>query len=82
MFLFILSWYSGFFALMLSAIGFAACIYFKVNVALVYDTFIGIITATMLWSVTIAIIVYVMARKQKKGLAPGGNTGTVFLKVL
>jgi len=68
---------NGFFALMLSAIGFAACIYFKVNVALVYDTFIGIITATMLWSVTIAIIVYVMARKQKKGLAPGGNTGNV-----
>ena len=61
---------------MLSVIGFAACIYFKINVSIVYDTFIGIITATILWSVLIAVIVYVMACKQKKGLAPGGNTGT------
>ena len=60
---------------MLSVIGFAACIYFKVNVTLVYDTFLGIITATILWSVSIAVIVYVMAHKQKKGLSPGGNTG-------
>ena len=57
-------------------LGFTTCIYFKVNVTLVYDTFIGIITATILWSVVIALIVYVMARNQKKGLSPGGNTGT------
>ena len=57
-------------------LGFAACIYFKVNVTLVYDTFIGIITATLLWSVVIAFIVYVVARSQRKGLSPGGNTGT------
>ena len=62
---------------MLSVIGFAACIYFKVPVTLVYDSFLGIITATILWSVTVAVIVYVMARKQKTGLAPGGKTGTV-----
>ena len=57
-------------------LGFAACIYLKVTVTLVYDTFIGIITATILWSIVIALIVYVMARNQKKGLSPGGNTGT------
>lgn len=60
---------------MLSTIGFAACIYFKVPVTLVYDCFIGIITATILWSVMVAVIVYVMARRQKTGLSPGGNTG-------
>lgn len=60
---------------MFSVHAFAACIYFKVPVTLVYDCFIGIITATLLWSVTVAVIVYVMARKQKRGLSPGGNTG-------
>ncbi|KAL9953546.1 hypothetical protein ACROYT_G040979 [Oculina patagonica] len=68
---------NGFIALMLSVHAFAACIYFKVPVTLVYDCFIGIITATLLWSVMVAVIVYVMARKQKKGLSPGGNTGNV-----
>lgn len=61
---------------MLSVIGFAACFYFKVNVALVYDTFLGIITATLIWSVLVSVTVYVMARMQKKGLSPGGNTGS------
>ena len=61
---------------MLSVIGFAACVYFKVNVALVYDRFLGIITATLIWSVLVAVTVYVMARVQKKGLSPGGNTGS------
>lgn len=68
---------NGFFALMLSVIGFGACIYFKVNVTLVYDTFIGIITATIVWSVIVSVTVYVMAQSQKKGLSPGGNTGNV-----
>ena len=72
----VFSCHIGFIALMLSVVGFAACVYFKVPVHRVYDTFIGIITATILWSVTVAVIVYVMARRQKKGLAPGGNTGT------
>ena len=63
---------------MLSVVGFAACIYFKVPVTLVYDCFIGIITATLLWSVVVAVIVYVMARKQKTGLSPGGNTGLMY----
>lgn len=61
---------------MLSVIGFAACFYFEVNVALVYDTFLGIITATLIWSVLVSVTVYVMARVQKKGLSPGGNTGS------
>lgn len=61
---------------MLSMIGFAACVYFKVKVALVYDTFLGIITATLIWSVLVSVTVYVMARVQKKGLSPGGNTGS------
>ena len=61
--------------MILSTTGFAALIYFKVPVTLVYDCFIGIITATMLWSVVVAVTVYVMARVQKTGLAPGGNTG-------
>ena len=61
---------------MLSVIGFAACFYFKVNVALVYDKFLGIITATLIWSVLVSVTVYVMARMQKKGLSPGGNTGS------
>ena len=61
---------------MLSVIGFAACVYFKVNVALVYDKFLGIITATLIWSVLVSVTVYVMARVQKKGLSPGGNTGS------
>lgn len=61
---------------MLSVIGFAACVYFKVKVALVYDTFLGIITATLIWSVLVSVTVYVMARVQKKGLSPGGNTGS------
>ena len=74
---YILFYHLGYIALMLSVIGFAACIYFKVPVTLVYDSFLGIITATILWSVTVAVIVYVMARKQKTGLAPGGKTGTV-----
>lgn len=73
--------YSGFIALMLSVHAFAACIYFKVPVTLVYDCFIGIITATLLWSVMVAVIVYVMARKQKKGLSPGGNTGLTTLTI-
>ena len=60
---------------MLSTVGFAALIYFKVPVTLVYECFIGIITATILWSVVVSITVYVMARMQKTGLAPGGNTG-------
>lgn len=68
---------NGFLALILSTIGFAALIYFKVPVTLVCDCFIGIITATMLWSVVVAVTVYVMARIQKTGLAPGGNTGNV-----
>lgn len=61
---------------MLSVIGFAACVYFKVYVALVYDTFPGIITATLIWSVLVSVTVYVMAGVQKKGLSPGGNTGS------
>lgn len=61
---------------MLSVIGFTACVYFKVKVALVYDTFLGIITATLIWSVLVSVTVYVMARVQKKGLSPGGNTGS------
>ena len=69
-------WHLGFLALMLSVIGFAACVYFKVKVALVYDTFLGIITATLIWSVLVSVTVYVMARVQKKGLSPGGNTGS------
>lgn len=68
---------NGFLALMLSVIGFAACVYFKVYVALVYDTFLGIITATLIWSVLVSVTVYVMAGMQKKGLSPGGNTGNV-----
>jgi len=68
---------NGFIALMLSTVGFAALIYFKVPVTLVYECFIGIITATILWSVVVSITVYVMARMQKTGLAPGGNTGNV-----
>jgi len=71
----LLSCRSGSIALMLSTIGFAALLYFKVPVTLVYDCFIGIITATMLWSVVVSVTVYVMARVQKTGLAPGGNTG-------
>lgn len=66
----------GFLALLLSLVFFAACINFKVDVSSVYDSFIGIITATLCWSVVIAIIVYVMACAQKTGLSPGGNTGT------
>jgi len=73
----LLSHHSGFIALMLSTVGFAALIYFKVPVTLVYECFIGIITATILWSVVVSITVYVMARMQKTGLAPGGNTGNV-----
>lgn len=69
-------WHLGFLALMLSVIGFAACVYFKVKVALVYETFLGIITATLIWSVLVSVTVYVMARVQKKGLSPGGNTGS------
>lgn len=65
----------GFIALILSAVGFAMCLYFKVQVSMVYDTFIGIITATILWSIIVAVIVYIMACQQKRGLAPGGNTG-------
>ena len=65
----------GFVALILSAVGFAMCLYFKVQVSMVYDTFIGIITATILWSIIVAVIVYIMACQQKRGLAPGGNTG-------
>ena len=61
---------------MLSVIGFATCVYFKVKVALVYDTFLGIITATLIWSVLVSVTVYVMARVQKKELSPGGNTGS------
>lgn len=61
---------------MLSVIGFAACVYFKVKVPLVYDTFLGIITATLIWSVLVSVTVYVMACMQKKGLSPGGNTGS------
>ena len=64
---------------MLSTTGFAALVYFKVPVTLVYDCFIGIITATMLWSVVVAVTVYVMARVQKTGLAPRGNTGLTTL---
>ena len=61
---------------MLSLALFAACINFKVDVSLVYDSFTGIITATFCLSVVIAVIVYVMAFMQKTGLSPGGNTGT------
>jgi len=68
---------NGFIALILSTVGFAACIYFKVPVTLVYDSFIGIITATILWSVVVSVTVYVMARIQKTGLSHGGNTGNV-----
>lgn len=68
---------NGFIALILSEIGFAACLYFKVPVHMVYHTFIGIITATILWSIIVAVVVYVMAHQQKRGLAPGGNTGNV-----
>ena len=66
----------GFLALLLSLALFAACISFKVDVSSVYDSFIGIITATFCLSVVIAVIVYVMACVQKTGLSPGGNTGT------
>lgn len=68
---------NGFIALILSAVGFAVCLYLKVQVSMVYDTFIGIITATILWSIIVAVIVYIMACQQKRGLAPGGNTGNV-----
>ena len=60
---------------MISVIGFAACLYFKVDVTLVYDSFLGITTATICWSFFIAFIVYIKARVQKTGLSPKGNTG-------
>lgn len=66
---------NGFLALMISVIGFAACLYFKVDVTLVYDSFLGITTATICWSFFIAFIVYIKARIQKTGLSPKGNTG-------
>lgn len=68
---------NGFLALLLSLALFAACINFKVDVSLVYDSFTGIITATFCLSVVIAVIVYVMASVQKTGLSPGGNTGNI-----
>ena len=62
---------------MLSVFGFAACTYYNNSyIVLVYEVFFGIIMSTILWSFFIAVIVYVMARYQKKGLSPGGNTGT------
>ena len=60
---------------MFSVIGFAACVYFKVGVGLVYDTFLGITTATICWSFFIAVVVYIKARVQKTGLSAEGNTG-------
>lgn len=66
---------NGFLALMFSVIGFAACVYFKVGVGLVYDTFLGITTATICWSFFIALVVYIKARVQKTGLSAEGNTG-------
>ncbi|XP_068730271.1 delta(14)-sterol reductase LBR-like isoform X1 [Montipora capricornis] len=68
---------NGFLALTLCVTGFAACLYFKVDVTLVYDCFIGITTATLCWSVVVAILVYAMACMQKTGLSPRGNTGNI-----
>ena len=61
---------------MVTLIGFVACLYFKVPVTVVYDAFVGMITASFIWSVTIAVAMYLLARYQKTGLSPGGNTGT------
>ena len=56
-------------------IGLAASVYFKVDVGLVYDTFLGITTATICWSFFVALVVYIKACVQKTGLSAEGNTG-------
>lgn len=60
---------------MLSVAGFAALRYYKVPLKLVTQTYVGMITAGILWSILIAVAMYVLANHQKTGLAPSGNTG-------
>ncbi|KAL4237764.1 hypothetical protein ACF0H5_002476 [Mactra antiquata] len=67
---------NGFFAFVVSLLAFAAAVYFKLPVTLVYDKFIQLMTSAILFSTALALFMYVKARMgPTRNLAPGGNTG-------
>ncbi|XP_032226666.2 delta(14)-sterol reductase TM7SF2 isoform X2 [Nematostella vectensis] len=66
---------NGLFALLGTIALFFALMANKIPVTFVYDNFLSLITATILWSVVISVFLFVKAKRQGSGLSPGGNTG-------
>lgn len=70
---------NGFFAFVVSLLAFAAAVYYKVPVTIVYDKFLQIMTSAIIFSFVLAVFMYIKARRGPiKNLAPPGNTGNIF----
>ena len=73
---FLLCSFAGFFAYIVSLLAFAAAVYFKVPVTIVYDKFLQLMTSAIIFSFVLAVFMYVKARRgPAKNLASAGNTG-------
>ena len=66
----------GFFAFVTSVLAFAAAVYYKVPVTIVYDKFVQLMTSAILFSFVLALYMYIKAKMESSSLlAPGGNSG-------
>lgn len=73
---YILPFFPGFFAYVVSVLGFVAAVYFKVPVTIVYDKFLQLLTSAIVFSAALAVFVYIKARLgPTRNLAPAGNSG-------
>nr|AIJ01350.1 lamin 2b receptor [Patiria miniata]AIK20547.1 lamin B receptor 2 [Patiria miniata] len=69
---------NGFFAFIVSLILFGGLVYKKYPVTVVYDKFLPLLTAAMIFSLLLSVFLYVKARKASgHALAPSGNSGNV-----
>lgn len=68
--------FTGFFALVVSLMAFAGAVYLKYPVQVVHEKFIQLISAGIIFSFVLSLLLYIKARRGlNANLAPGGNSG-------
>jgi hypothetical protein len=71
-----ISYFSGFFALVVSLLAFGVAVYLKYPVQIVHKKFLQLITSGIVFSFILSILLYIKARRgPNANLAPGGNSG-------